>query len=80
MEIFQKLLIYPILAENSRLFIVYKIGAQEAIGKGFSALKQIVAALKDNKNIIFLGIQTVFEGHDKLPNGRNTLVYINKSK
>ncbi|MCM4150791.1 thiol-disulfide isomerase [Arenibacter sp. N53] len=32
--------------------------------RGFPALKEMVTALKDNKNIVFMGIQTVFEGHD----------------
>ncbi len=32
--------------------------------RGFPALKEMVTALKDHKNIVFLSIQTVFEGHD----------------
>lgn len=31
--------------------------------KGFPDLKRMVDALKDNENVIFLGVQTVFEGH-----------------
>ncbi|MFS4455835.1 peroxiredoxin family protein [Maribacter sp. 2304DJ31-5] len=31
--------------------------------KGFPDLKQMVNALKDNENIVFLAVQTVFEGH-----------------
>jgi thiol-disulfide isomerase/thioredoxin len=32
--------------------------------RGFPSLKKMVTALKDNGNIAFLAIQTVFEGHD----------------
>ncbi|WOD44535.1 peroxiredoxin family protein [Hwangdonia lutea] len=32
--------------------------------KGLPDLKKMVEALHENKNIIFLAIQTVFEGHD----------------
>lgn len=32
--------------------------------RGFPALKEMVTALKGNQNIVFLSIQTVFEGHD----------------
>ncbi|MGB5417603.1 peroxiredoxin family protein [Algibacter sp.] len=32
--------------------------------KGLPDLKRMVEALKDNKNVVFLAIQTVFEGHE----------------
>ncbi len=32
--------------------------------KGLPDLKKMVDGLEDNKNIVFLAIQTVFEGHD----------------
>lgn len=33
--------------------------------RGLPALKEMTKALKNNKNVIFLAIQTVFEGHNE---------------